>query len=192
MKILVVEDDSISLKLLESTLASLGYETASARDGKEAWEIFQKEPTPIIVSDWMMPEMDGLEFCSHVRKAGTEEHKYTYFILLTARTGKENQRKAMEMGVDDFLTKPFDQDELFCRIRVARRILGYATEIHQLKKLIPICMYCKKVRNDDDYWQQIEAYLHEHAGTDFSHGICSDCLEKIKEEEGTSCTGKVI
>lgn len=192
MKVLVAEDDLVSLKLLQTTLANFGYETIPARDGEEAWEVFQKEQTPIVVSDWMMPKMDGLDFCSKVRHAPPSDLRYTYFILLTARAGKENHRKAMEMGVDDFLTKPLDQDELFSRLRVARRILGFTSEIHELKKLIPICMYCKKVRGDEDYWLQIETYLHDHAGTDFSHGICPDCLSKIKKEDGANPTGKTI
>ena len=192
MKVLLAEDDPVSLKLLETTLKNFGYEVTCAVNGADAWAKFQDSPTPIVVSDWLMPEMDGLDFCAKVRQMSHIEHRYAYFIMLTAKTGKENHHQAMQVGVDDFLTKPLDQDELFTRLRVAKRILSFTTEIHQLKTLIPICMYCKKVRNDGDYWEQIETYLHAHAGTDFSHGICPECLSKIKTSEGVSPKGKTI
>ena len=104
---------------------------------------------------------------------------YTYFILLTANnTGRENLRKAMDAGIDDFLAKPLDREAIIMRLRVAERILEFTTQIRQLKELIPICMYCKKVRDDSDYWQQVETYIHTSTGSNFSHGICPECFEK--------------
>ena len=81
--------------------------------------------------------------------------------------------------MDDFLVKPLDADSIWRRLFVAQRILQYTVTIRQLKDLIPICMYCKKIRDDSDYWQSIEAYIREHTGSDFSHGICPDCSEKF-------------
>ncbi|MFZ5806592.1 MAG: response regulator [Verrucomicrobiota bacterium] len=182
MRILAVEDDYISLKLIEATLTNFGHEVVLAQDGVEAWEKFQNEWFPVVVSDWMMPDLDGLELCSRIRKSASIDHKYTYFVLVTARTGKDHYLKAMEMGVDDFLTKPLNQEDLYIRLRVAQRILSFTKEIHQLKELIPICMYCKKVRNDQNYWEQIDAYLHAEVGTDFSHSICPECMAKIQAE----------
>ena len=124
-----------------------------------------------------MPKVDGLELCQKVRSRPKTD--YTYFILLTAiNTGRENLRKAMDAGIDDFLTKPLDREAVLMRLRVAERILEFTTQIRQLKELIPICMYCKRVRDDQDYWQQVESYIHAHTGSNFSHGICPECFNK--------------
>ncbi|HXI84053.1 MAG TPA: response regulator [Verrucomicrobiae bacterium] len=177
MNILVAEDDSVSRRILHRNLTRLGHTVSEAGNGVEAWSILQHEPIRIVVSDWMMPEMSGLELCRHIRERN--DSNYTYFILLTAREGDENYREAMTAGVDDFLTKPLDREELEIRLRVAERIIGFATQVRQLKELLPICMYCKKIRDDHDYWKVIEEYIHQYTGTDFSHGICPDCYEKI-------------
>jgi Response regulator containing a CheY-like receiver domain and a GGDEF domain len=149
-----------------------------------------REPARVIVSDWIMPGMDGLELCRHVRARVKTE--YVYFILLTSREADlENQRAAIEAGVDDFLVKPLDRQELWMRLRVAERILRYATQVQQLEAFLPICSYCKKVRDDQNYWQQIEGYINARTGSEFSHSVCPDCyarvvlpeLEEIKREE---------
>ena len=177
MKILVAEDDPVSVKILQFTLQHWGHEVLCAGNGEEAWEAFDKEPVRVIVSDWMMPGVDGLELCKKVR--GRAKTEYTYFILLTANnTGRDNLRMAMDAGIDDFLTKPLDREAIYMRLRVAERILQFTTEIRQLKELIPICMYCKRVRDDRDYWQQVETYIHHQTGTNFSHGICPDCFNR--------------
>jgi phosphoserine phosphatase RsbU/P len=132
----------------------------------------------VIVSDWLMPEMDGLELCQRVR--GRLKVDYTYFILLTSRTADQaNQREAIEAGVDDFLSKPLDLQEIWMRLRVAERILRYATQVQQLETFLPICSYCKKIRDDHNYWTQIEAYINERTGSEFSHSICPDCYQKV-------------
>jgi sigma-B regulation protein RsbU (phosphoserine phosphatase) len=177
MKILIAEDDPVSVKILQFTLEHYGHEVVAAADGEEAWQIFDREPVRVIVSDWMMPRLDGLELCQKVRSRPKTD--YTYFILLTAiNTGRENLRKAMDAGIDDFLTKPLDREAVMMRLRVAERILEFTTQIRQLKELIPICMYCKRVRDDQDYWQQVESYIHAHTGSNFSHGICPECFNK--------------
>jgi YesN/AraC family two-component response regulator len=108
-----------------------------------------------------------------------ERLEYTYFILLTAiHTGRDNLRQAMDAGVDDFLTKPLDREAIFMRLRVAERILEFTKQIRMLKLLIPICMYCKRVRDDTDYWDQVENYIHTHTGSNFSHGICPTCFDQ--------------
>jgi phosphoserine phosphatase RsbU/P len=177
MNILIAEDDNVSRRILHRNLTRLGHTVSEAGNGVEAWSILQREPIRIVVSDWMMPEMSGLELCRLLRER--VDTTYTYFILLTAREGDENHREAMNAGVDDFLTKPLNREELEIRLRVAERILGYATQVRQLKELLPICMYCKKIRDDQNYWEIIEDYIHQCTGTDFSHGICPDCYEKV-------------
>jgi CheY-like chemotaxis protein len=148
-----------------------------AASGSEAWEKFDADPVRVIVSDWMMPGLDGLQLCQKVRERPKTE--YTYFVLLTAiHTGRDNLRQAMDAGVDDFLTKPLDREAIFMRLRVAERILEFTKQIRMLKLLIPICMYCKRVRDDTDYWDQVENYIHTHTGSNFSHGICPTCFDQ--------------
>ncbi|HEU5077747.1 MAG TPA: response regulator [Opitutaceae bacterium] len=191
MKILAVEDDLVARKILVQALHRLGHEVTEASDGAEALRLLEAQPARVIVSDWLMPETDGLDLCRRIRSRMNTD--YTYFILLTSRTADHaNQREAIEAGVDDFLTKPLDLQELWMRLRVAERILRYATQVQQLEAFLPICSYCKKVRDDHNYWQQIEAYINQRTGSEFSHSICPDCyariiqpeLERLKAEQG--------
>lgn len=179
MKILIAEDDPVSVKILQLTLHHWGHEVVTSADGDQAWQSFDSNPFRVVISDWMMPGMDGLELCQRVRTRPRTD--YTYFILLTAiNTGRDNLRKAMDAGVDDFLTKPLDREAVMMRLRVAERILEFTRQIRQLSELIPICMYCKRVRDvreDNDYWKQLESYIHEHTGSNFSHGICPECFK---------------
>ena len=178
MKILAVEDDAVSRAVLRKALRRLGHDTVEAADGEEAWEGLQKEPFRVVVSDWIMPRTDGLELCRRLRKRVNAE--YIYFILLTSRDATEkNQTEAADAGVDDFLTKPLDLPELWTRLRVAERILRYTTQVQQLEEMLPICSYCKKIRDDKNYWQQIEGYISERTGSDFSHSVCPDCYQRV-------------
>lgn len=164
------------MRVLKMTLESNGHQVVCAVNGVEAWREFIMQPFEVVVSDWMMPEMDGVELCQKIRSR-KRARAYCYFVMLTARTGRENHKIAMEAGVDDFLTKPLRPEELILRLRVAQRILGFMREVGELRRLLPICSYCKKVRDDKDYWQGIEGYLHAQTGTDFSHSICPECYE---------------
>jgi CheY-like chemotaxis protein len=177
MKILIAEDEPVSSRILQLTLEHFGHEVIATTDGRQAWERFDADPVRVVVSDWMMPDIDGIDLCRRVRERPKTE--YTYFILLTAiHTGRENLQKAMAAGVDDFLTKPLDREAIIMRLRVAERILDFTSQIRTLKELLPICMYCKRVRDDQDYWQQVETYIHTCTGTNFSHGICPECLDQ--------------
>ncbi len=129
MKILIAEDERVSRRLLESRLKKWGYEVTAAKDGKEAWEIFQKEHFSMIISDWMMPEMDGLELLRRIRSI--ERPGYVYTILLTARSEKEDILAGMESGADDFISKPFDKDELLARLKVGLRITDLERDLAQ-------------------------------------------------------------
>jgi DNA-binding response OmpR family regulator len=178
VKILAVEDDAVARAVLNKALQRLGHDVVLAPDGEAAWQLVERDPVRVIVSDWMMPEVDGLELCRRIRRrAGVE---YVYFILLTGRDATaENQRTAADAGVDDFLSKPLDVSELWTRLRVAERILRYTTQVRQLEELLPICSYCKKIRDDHNYWQQIEGYISERTGSDFSHSVCPDCYTRV-------------
>jgi sigma-B regulation protein RsbU (phosphoserine phosphatase) len=178
LNILAVEDDILARKIICRSLRRLGHEVIEAADGEEAWTHLQSGGVRVVVCDWMMPRLDGLELCRRIRaRMGTE---YVYFILLTGNSASdENQRTAAEAGVDDFLTKPLDPQEMWMRLRVAERILRYATQVSQLETFLPICSYCKKIRDDKNYWQQIESYINKRTGTDFSHSVCPDCYQRV-------------
>lgn len=119
MKILAVEDDAVLRTVLARTLGRLGYEVVEAADGEKAWDSMQADPVRIVVSDWMMPRMDGLELCRRIR--AHPEGDYTYFILLTVLDAtEENKRKAADAGVDDFLTKPLNPTDLWLRLSTLR------------------------------------------------------------------------
>ncbi len=191
MKILAVEDDPVARAVLRNALQRLNHEVIEANDGQQAWERLQKDPVRIVVSDWIMPHLNGLDLCRRIRRRTDAD--YIYFILVTGNDATaENQREAADAGVDDFLTKPLNFDELWTRLRVAERILKFTTQVRQLEEMLPICSYCKKIRDDSNYWQQIEGYINERTGSEFSHSVCPDCynrvvlpeIEKLKHNSG--------
>jgi len=130
VKILVADDDGASLLLLKAQLRKAGHEVTVARDGQQAWTVLEKDSHPVLVSDCMMPEMDGFELCRRIRARTTGP--YTYVILLTAHESREEYRKGMEAGADDFLQKPLDPDQLYARLRIAQRIVALEREVASL------------------------------------------------------------
>src|SRR5947209_20606698 len=123
MKILIAEDDRDSRELLRWMLEKLGYQVVAAENGKEAWEVFRRGRFRLVISDVLMPELDGLELCRRIRNH--QQSKYTYVMIMTALIGKKDYLEGMEAGADDFVTKPFDPDELKARLRVAERIISF-------------------------------------------------------------------
>lgn len=177
MKILIVEDDPIAGAVLEASLKALDHHVELTTDGESAWKSFSLAPRRLVISDWMMPGLNGLELCRRIRERGGD---YTYFILLSnLANSAENLDQAMEAGADDFLAKPAKPTELKARLRVAERILNYATQVRQLQEIIPICGYCRKMRDDQNYWSQVEEYIGKQTGSGFSHGVCPDCYESV-------------
>ena len=120
MEILVAEDDFVARGFLEKLLKSLGHECVLAEDGLKAWEVIQKGKARLVITDWAMPEMDGLELCQKVREA--QLPNYVFMILLTSKDRKEDAIVGFEAGVDDYIVKPFNPDELRARIRAGERI----------------------------------------------------------------------
>ncbi len=178
MKVLAVEDDDLSRSVLRRSLERLGHEVIDTKDGEEAWMVWLKEKPRVVVSDWRMPKLDGLKLCRRLRAQQGQE--YLYFILLTGTGGSgQNRRAAADAGVDDFLTKPIDLSELWMRLRVAERIFTYTIKVHRLEEMMPMCSYCKKIRDDRNYWQQIESYINERTGTEISHSVCPDCYQRV-------------
>ncbi|HDS15969.1 MAG TPA: response regulator [Proteobacteria bacterium] len=129
MKILIAEDEKVSRKLLENRLNKWGFSVTTAADGLQAWEIFQREHFPMVISDWMMPGLDGLELIRRIRSIARPGYVYT--ILLTARSEKEDILAGMDSGADDFMAKPFDKDELLARIKVGCRITDLEKDLAQ-------------------------------------------------------------
>ncbi len=181
LTILVAEDDAIASTVIEAALRRLGHEVVATPDGVEAWREFERSPVKVVVSDWKMPGMDGLELCRRIRARGGD---YVYFILLSdLEASGENLERAVEAGVDDFLNKPVNTPELWSRLRVADRLLNYATQVRQLEQFIPICGYCRKLRDDQNYWGQIEEYFSKRSGVSVSHGVCPDCYDNVMVPE---------
>jgi len=196
MKVLIAEDDQVSRRLLQATLGRLGYEVVTTENGAQAWEALQQPDAPrLAILDWMMPELDGVDVCRNVR--GRKDVPYVYIILLTARGQKKDVVTGLEAGADDYLIKPFDPQELRSRITVGERILGLEaalekkvvelqealTHVKQLQGLLPICMHCKKIRDDTDTWHRMENYIQEHSDAMFTHSLCEECLSKHYPEQ---------
>jgi DNA-binding response OmpR family regulator len=175
MNILVVDDDAVARTVVCAVLQKLGHDVLEAVNGKEAWSLFNTVEFGVLIVDWEMPVMNGLELCRHVREADRE--KYTYIIMLTGRIGKQDFVDGINAGADDFANKPVSPAELEARLRVAERILGLQADVRNLEGLLPICSYCKKIRGKNDDWQQIESYVAQRTDAEFSHGICPDCYE---------------
>jgi sigma-B regulation protein RsbU (phosphoserine phosphatase) len=176
MLILLAEDDPVTRSILAAILKARGHEVTEVEDGSQAWGVWQLSAPRVVVADWIMPEMDGLELCRKIR--ATPGRPYTYFILQTGREGRESYLEAMDAGIDDFITKPAGADELSARLRVAERILGLREELLALEGLLSVCSYCKRMRNAEGYWGSLERYIENHSTAEFSHGICPECYEK--------------
>ncbi|MFO0807999.1 MAG: response regulator transcription factor [Gemmataceae bacterium] len=195
MRVLIAEDEPVSRVLLESILGQWGYEVVATGDGREAWDVLQTPDSPrLAILDWQMPGLDGLELCRRARV--TPETESLYLLLLTAKGGTDNLVAGLRAGANDYVTKPFDLDELSARLSVGRRVVELQrtlaervaelerslAQVKRLQGLIPICAWCKKVRNDANYWQQVEDYFGENSDARFSHGICPDCFERTAQE----------
>jgi diguanylate cyclase (GGDEF)-like protein len=128
MKILIAEDDTTSRLLFSATLRKLGHTGTAVEDGREAWKAWQQGEYPLLISDWMMPNIDGLQLCRMIR--GEPGLQYTYVILLTALNSKGSYLEGMDAGADDFITKPLDEEQLAARLRVAERILALHHKLH--------------------------------------------------------------
>ncbi len=189
--VLVAEDDTISRRIVVAALARGGNQVVEAKDGLQAWDVLQDPNAPrLAILDWMMPGLDGVQLCRDLK--GANDGRTRYLILVTSKAECQDVVKGLEAGADDYMIKPFDAEELRARVRVGFRVLDLQEklthrvdeleqalgQIKQLQGLLPICSYCKKIRNDGNYWQQVEEYIGNHSEVKFSHGICPACYEK--------------
>jgi phosphoserine phosphatase RsbU/P len=205
MRILIAEDDNASRRILQLMLTKWGYDLVVTKDGNEAWQALQIPDAPrLAILDWMMPGKDGVEICRKMHESSSGDPKY--FILLTSKGRKEDIVSGLEAGAYDYITKPFASEELRARVQAGERILRLQTtlanrvlelqealdKIKTLEGILPICSYCKKIRNDQSYWQQLESYISQHSQAEFTHGVCPECFEKhIKQQiESLGSQGK--
>jgi DNA-binding response OmpR family regulator len=180
MNILIADDDSTSRIVLSATLKKLGHQVTVTRNGAEAWTTFETTEVPLLISDMVMPDVHGLELCRRIRAANRPD--YTYIILLTSVGGQSGHLVGMRAGADDFINKPLDEEQLVVRLVFAERILNLQSQIEQLSGLLPICCVCKKVRDDQNYWQQVKSYISKRTDARFSHGYCPDCFKNALQE----------
>ncbi len=191
MRVFIAEDDMATRALLTMLLRKQGFTPESASDGAEAWEVLQLEDAPqLVLLDRQMPGMDGLEVCQRMRALKREPRPYVSMVTAVRET--EALVEGLEAGADDYITKPFDHAELQARVRVGERMLALqrqlikraeelqraTDEIHALQDLVPICCHCKRVRDDQNFWQEVEQYVHDRTGAEFSHGVCPSCYAK--------------
>lgn len=188
-KILVVDDELINLQLLTSTLKS-EYTVLAAQNGDEAIALLNEHDIDLILLDVMMAELNGFELCTIIK--ADERFADIPVIFLTALDTTEGALQGLEIGAIDYLAKPFNIGLLKLRVRnhIALKHQRDLLELQkieletalsgvkQLEGIIPICMYCKKIRDDQQSWQQLETYISEHSEALFSHGICPHCLEE--------------
>jgi len=184
MKTLIAEDDCELGDMLALLLRLEGHDVVHAVSGLDAWEQFEKGRFSLVLSDWLMPQLDGLELSRRIR--ATERPYYPYLILLTALKGKDHFLEAMRAGVDDFISKPFDADELRAKLHVAERIVTLQDRVKRLEGILPTCMYCKKIRDESQAWVSIEEYVTQRSDAEFSHGLCPDCFTKAAAQLGTT------
>ena len=176
--------------MLGGTLAGWGYEVETATDSEAAWRaLTAADQPPLAILNWMMPKMDGGQVCRRVRVSQTV--RPSYLILLTSKSRKKDIVIGLQSGADDYLTKPFDPDELQARLQVGERVLGLQSElaarvndleralseVKRLEGLLPICSYCKTIR-DAHRWREVESYVAEYSDAQLSHTICPDCYER--------------
>lgn len=190
MKILVADDDAVCRHVLELVLRDFGYDTVPCADGDEAWRILeQPDAPPLAILDWLMPGLNGDEICRRVRARATTTP--TYLIILTIKDSRKDLIAGLQSGADDYIPKPFDYEELRVRVQVGERVVklqqalarqvielqNALTRVSQLRQIIPICKFCKKVRDDQNFWDEVESYLARHSQAKFCEGVCPDCQE---------------
>jgi DNA-binding response OmpR family regulator len=198
MQALIADDDRIAREILTRRLQQWGFEVVSASNGAEAWSYLEATKAPTLaILDWMMPELDGTAVCRRVRRQRPSANMY--LMLLTSLESRKDIVAGLDAGADDYMVKPFDADELRARVNVGVRVIKLQERLNArvaelqhalanvktLHGLLPICSYCKRIRGDDQYWQQVEAYIADRSEAQFSHGICPACYVNVEKEIAT-------
>jgi len=180
MKILVADDDPVIRMVVTGGLQAAGHEVVACETGSQAWEAYKATQFPIVITDWAMPEIDGLQLTQLVRRM--QAKGYTYVIMLTGKGKREDYLMSVKAGVDAFLVKPLDGAMLEAQITIATRILGLQAHTKRLEAIMTVCSYCKKVK-DKGHWVQMESYVATEFKTVPSHGFCPTCFKEHVEPE---------
>lgn len=175
--VLIVDDNTVNIQMLGTVLKKADYKISVALSGAEALNFLKSHEVDLILLDIMMPEMDGLEVCSILKR---DEHLNKIpVIFLTAKNDQDDILAGFKAGAVDYITKPFNNDELLARVSVHVELVRSRKEIKKLRTFLPICASCKSIRNDQGYWNQIEIYFAENTDIALSHSICPDCAKKL-------------
>lgn len=195
MRILIAEDGLTSRTILSEVLKKQGHEVVEAKNGAEAWAVLlQPEAPALAILDWMMPEMDGLEVVRRIRALQTD--RPPYLIMLTAKSEQADIVAGFEAGANNYLAKPVDPGLLIASVEVGRRTVEMQDElaakadqlyhvldqVKALRGIVPICANCKKIRDDQSYWNHAEFILRDDTEADPSHKLCPECMLKLYPE----------
>lgn len=195
MQILIADDDPISRRLAMHALTGCGADVAVAEDGHGAWAQLQaRTQSTVLILDRMMPGIDGVDLCKAARLL--PPFPPLYILMVTSASETTDITAGLDAGADDYVVKPFKAAELKARAQVGMRMVALQdsmarrlaeleqalANVKQLRGLLPMCAYCKKIRVDDKYWQQLEGYLSDHSDAEFSHGICPECFPSVIDQ----------
>lgn len=175
--VLIVDDNTTNIQWLGTMLKKENFQIAVALNGIEALQFLEREKVDIILLDIMMPICDGYDTCSIIKK--DKRFNTIPVIFLTAKTEMDDIIKGFKVGAVDYITKPFNAEELLARVSVHVELVRSRNEIKKLQSILPICCKCKNIRNDEGYWKKIETYFAENTDFTFSHGLCPDCAKRI-------------
>lgn len=192
--ILIVDDLPTNLGLLFRHLERAGFRVMAAQDGPAALSQVQQDPPDLILLDIMLPGVNGFEICRRLKADQTTRD--IPIIFMTALSDINSKVRGFEAGGADYVTKPLEFQEVLARVstHLTNRKLQQALQekieqlehalshVKTLRGLLPICASCKKIRDDDGYWQQVEVYIRDHSDAEFSHGICPDCFKVLYPE----------
>lgn len=188
MRVLIVDDDGSIRSGLSRQIKGDGFEVMTCANAQEAIATLSTpSPPPIVILDWILPDLAGPEICRIIRSR--TPGAMPYVIMLTIKTDPQDLAEGLDAGADDYVKKPFSMMELRARIRVAKRVVllrrelreqvaraeAALDEVRQLRELLPICSYCRKIRDEDGNWQTFEDYVMKHTNTRFTHGVCPEC-----------------
>lgn len=173
MRVLLAEDSPQAGNQLQFLIERAGHAVLHAASGKQALACHEADPFPVVIASLGFPDLDGFELCRQIRDRVKSE--YVYVILLVQAGDAFPFDQAEDADADDVLVLPVNADVLRARLRVAERMLKLYEELDTLRGLIPICAYCKKIRQEQGLWQQMEAYISSRSHVRFSHTVCPEC-----------------
>ena len=196
LQVLIADDEPVSRTIVGAMLKKAGFPVIYALDGEQAWQALDSsDPPPLALLDWEMPKLQGPEIVERLRARDTPTP--TYVILLTSRDSSADIVRGLRAGADDYVTKPANEDELIARVNVGAKVVQLQAaladrvrsleealaNVKALQTLLPMCAYCKSIRNDHNYWEKVETYFSQHSNVSFTHSYCPNCYERFVKPE---------